>query len=162
MLRTTIVISVVCLATTGCQALAEMQQQQQAQQQAIVDSLQTRIDALTPEQKATVQQCSALAGGRLNALHEAAQSANVANMTGRARMNSMAAEQAANSLMGTPDDANEYAVVNACLDNPYYYETIPAPSNGDAGASQSSSNQDGGLSSYQQCLAAQAAGAATC
>lgn len=97
-----VLASLLCVPLAGCQALAEMQEQQRAQQQAVEDNLRARIAELTPEQRDAAQKCSSIAEGRINALRNARQGAGTYNM-------------------------NDYTVVDACLNNPYYYETIPAP-----------------------------------
>jgi len=102
MVHTLVVVTVVCFNLTGCQAIAEMQAQEAARRQAIEDNLRARIAQLAPQQKDAVQRCSSIAEGRINALRNAAQG-------------------------GGTNGMNDYTVVDACLNNPYYYETIPAP-----------------------------------
>lgn len=103
MIRAWLIMTVACLTLTGCEAIAEMQAQQRAQQQAVEDNLRARIAALSPEQRDAAQKCSSISEGRINALRNAGQGAGTYNM-------------------------NDYTVVDACLSNPYYFETIPAPS----------------------------------
>jgi hypothetical protein len=102
MIRTLVVTTVACLNLTGCQAIAEIQAEQAARRQAIEDNLRARIEQLTPQQRDAVQQCSSMAAGRINALRNAGQG-------------------------GGTNGINDYTVADACLSNPYYYETIPAP-----------------------------------
>jgi hypothetical protein len=104
-----VLMGLVCLNVSGCQALAEMAAQQEAQRQAqeaqwqaALNAQQARIAALTPEQRDAVQRCYSTAVGRINTLRNAGQGGNTYGM-------------------------NDYTVTDACLNNQYYYETIPAP-----------------------------------
>ena len=102
MARVFVLMAVACLSLSGCQAMAEMQAQQAARQQAIADNLRDRVAQLSPEQKDAVQRCSSIAVGKIGALRNAGQGASVYSM-------------------------NDYTVVDSCLSNPYFFETIPAP-----------------------------------
>jgi len=102
MYRTLVLAFLVGASLSGCQALAEMDAQQRAQQQAAIDNLRARISTLTPDQKDAVQKCSSIAEGRVTALRNAGQG-------------------------GATYGVNDFTIVDACLSNPYYYETIPAP-----------------------------------
>jgi hypothetical protein len=130
-----VVMAVVCLSLSGCEAMAEYQAQQEAQRQAMIDNLKARIAQLTPEQRDAVQHCYSTAVGKINTLRNAGQG-------------------------GATNGMNDFTVTDACINNPYFAETIPAPStNVIVNAPQ---RNDGGLTLYQQCLAAQAAGAGAC
>lgn len=133
MFRTIILVAVV-VSLSGCEAMAEAARQQEEQRQAQEAALQSRIAQLTPEQKDSVQRCYAESVGRIKTLRNAGQGASTSGM-------------------------NDYTVVNACLNNPYFYATIPAPA---VVINTPPPSPDGGLSLYQQCLAAQAVGAGAC
>ena len=126
----------VCILLSGCQALAEMRAQHEAQRQAREDNFQERVAALTPDQKDAVQKCSSIAVGRIAALRKAGQGAGTYGM-------------------------NDDAIADACLDNQYYYEVIPAPT-GAVNAASPQPARDDGMGLHQQCLAAWAVGAGIC
>ena len=128
---------VACFLLSGCQALANMRAQQEAQRQATEDDLRERLAALSPDQKDAVQKCSSIAVGRVAALRNADQGAGLAGV-------------------------NDYTITDACLDNQYYYEVIPAPTVV-INTPPPQRARDGGMASYQPwCLAAQAAGVGAC
>ena len=102
MLRTLVVATLICVNVSGCAAMAEAARQQAAERQAQEDALRARIAELTPEQRDNSQKCAAIAVGRINALR-------------------MVNSQAALPYLWMSDSA----VVRNCLNNPYYYETIP-------------------------------------
>jgi len=102
MVRRCVLMIITCLTLAGCQALAQMQAQEAARQQAVDDNLRERIAQLSPEQKDTVQKCSSISAGRISALRNAGQG-------------------------GITNGMNDYTVVDSCLSNAYFYETIPAP-----------------------------------
>ena len=91
-----------CILLSGCQAIADMRAQREAQRQANEDNMRERLAALTPDQKDAVQKCSSIAGRRIAALRNAGQGAGTYGM-------------------------NDYAIADACLENQYYFEMIPAP-----------------------------------
>lgn len=125
-----------CILLSGCQALAKMRVQQEAQRQATEDDLRDRVAALTPEQRNAVQKCSSIAVGRVAALRNAGQGAGLAGM-------------------------NDYTIADACIDNQYYYEVIPAPT-AVINTPPPQRARDGGTAVSQQCLAALNAGVAAC
>jgi tRNA-dihydrouridine synthase len=102
MVRTLVVAMLIALNVSGCAAMAEYAAQQEAQRQAQIDALQARIAQLTPEQKDKVQQCSSIAAGKIQSLRMAGQAAATYGM-------------------------NEFTVASNCVDNPYYFQTIPNP-----------------------------------
>jgi hypothetical protein len=102
MYRTLALVSLLSLTLSGCEALAQAAAQQRAQQQAVEDDLRARIAQLSPEQRDAVQRCSSIAVGKVAALRNAGQG-------------------------GGTYGINDYTIVDACLRNAYYYETIPAP-----------------------------------
>jgi hypothetical protein len=114
-----------CILLSGCQALADMRARQEAQRRASEDSLRERLAALTSDQKDAVRKCSSIAVGRFAALRKAGQGAGTYGM-------------------------NDSTITDACLENQYYYQMIPAPT---AVASPPPP---------QLCLAAQAPGVGVC
>ena len=151
MLRISIVI-LSCISMGGCAALAQMQEQQAEQQQEI----QNRLAALTSEQRDAVERCSSETIGRMNTLRLAQQAASEQGESPATRLNQQSMDESVRSLTGA-EGADEYTAISQCLDNPYYYETIPSPP-----AINVQSPPVGGQSLWEQCLEAQAAGAAVC
>jgi hypothetical protein len=105
-----LVLTLVCLNLVGCEALTQFNTglqaglqgttpQEQAQRE---QGLRDRVAALTPEQKDAVQRCYSESVGRIKALRNANQGASTNGM-------------------------NDYTVTDACLNNHYFYATIPAP-----------------------------------
>lgn len=135
---------------------SQMQEQPADQETAPEQEMQDRVADLTPEQRDAVEQCSSLATGRINALRLAQQTAAEQGESAATRMNQQSFQQGLRSLLGA-DGADERTVVSACLENPYYYETIPSPP-----PQSPQTRPGGGQSLWEQCLAAQAAGAAAC
>jgi hypothetical protein len=135
MFRTLVIVTVV-VSLSGCEAMAEAARQQEEQREAYKQATQRRYDALTPEEQDRVMRCQSAAEGKINALRMAGQG-------------------------GAYYNANRSTIGNACMDNPYFAETIPtAPTQ--VIINTPPPRSDGGLSLYQQCLAAQAAGAGAC
>lgn len=155
MLRILVVI-LSCLGFAGCSVIAQMQAKRAAQQQVIRD----RLGGLSPEQRAAVEQCSSLTIGRMNTLRLAQQVEAEQGESAASRMNEQANQRAINSLVGS--DGTDYAVISDCLDNPHYYETIPTSPPMASPTAPHAAAPAGGMSSWQQCMEAQAAGAAAC
>jgi hypothetical protein len=100
--RTVFIMTAAYLNLAGCEAIARAQAEQAAQRQAYEDNIRERVAQLSPEQKDAVQKCSSESAGRINTLRNAGQG-------------------------GAFNGWDDYALVNACLGNAYYYSTIPAP-----------------------------------
>jgi hypothetical protein len=95
-----IVLTVVCLNLVGCEAMAEAARQQEEQQQAYQQATAARFEGLTPDQKDRVMHCQSASEGKITALR----------MVGQG---------------GAYYNANRWTIGNACMDNPYFADSIP-------------------------------------
>ncbi len=91
-----------CIVLSGCAAMAQMAAQQRAEQRAERAQLRAEIAALSPQERAMAEQCSSMSIGRIRALRIAGQGEYTFG-------------------------ANTFSIVQACINNPYYFETIPKP-----------------------------------
>jgi hypothetical protein len=92
-------VAVLAANLIGCASLTAMQNSYQERER----ETQARIDQLSPEDRDKVGKCVAVAEGKIATLRNSGQAG---------------IEYAA---------ANELSIANDCLNNPYYYASIPNP-----------------------------------
>lgn len=102
MWRVLVLFSLCCLPLAGCASLAEAMEQDAARRQAYVDGLRERVAALDSEEKEDLKKCASISVGKVKTLRNAGQGAMTKGVT-------------------------DYTIIENCLVNSYYYETIPTP-----------------------------------
>ena len=95
-------IALLGVGLSGCAEMARQQALHDEQEREAEQALKERIQEMSPEERNATLRCSSTAVGRIQALRNAGQG---------------------NGTWGI----NDFTIVNACISNPYYAETIPAP-----------------------------------